>query len=151
MSGGEAKDEEGAEAEKDEEGAEAEKGLQLSMRACGCYAKCWVRWWAGRPQFINCSSTQDANRPCARARRATECSPEPKRAIYVSRVTESYVVIPRLVEKFTSRLCAELPTLPDLAREHARERGSAYLSVHSERLPRTPFRGLWVCVWPRGP
>ena len=20
-----------------------------------------------------------------------------------------------------------------------------------ERLPRTPFRGLWVCVWPRGP
>jgi hypothetical protein len=98
MSGGEAKDEEGAEAEKDEEGAEAEKGLQLSMRACGCYAKCWVRWWAGRPQFINCSSTQDANRPCARARRATECSPEPKRAIYVSRVTESYVVIPRLVE-----------------------------------------------------
>ena len=90
MSGGEAKDEEGAEAEKDEEGAEAEKGLQLSMRACGCYAKCWVRWWAGRPQFINCSSTQDANRPCARARRATECSPEPKRAIYVSRVTEEY-------------------------------------------------------------
>ena len=45
MSGGEAKD----------EGAEAEKGLQLSMRACGCYAKCWVRWRAGRPQFINCS------------------------------------------------------------------------------------------------
>jgi hypothetical protein len=38
MSGGEAKDEEGAEAENDEEGTEAEKGLQLSMRACGCYA-----------------------------------------------------------------------------------------------------------------
>jgi|LauGreDrversion4_1035100.scaffolds.fasta_scaffold18976_2 hypothetical protein len=136
MSGGEAKDEEGAEAEKDEEGAEAEKGLQLSMRACGCYAKCWVRWWAGRPQFINCSSTQDANRPCARARRATECSPEPKRAIYVSRVTESYVVTTACKSSLAYPYvrCAELPTLPDLARERERVKAnavSACLSVEN--------------------
>ena len=72
MSGGEAKDEKGAEAEKDEEGAEAEKGLQLSMRACGCYAKCWVRSeMVGRQAavhqlFIN-SGCQPAM--CARAPR----------------------------------------------------------------------------------
>jgi hypothetical protein len=77
---------------------------------------CWVRWWAGRPQFINCSSTQDANRPCARARRATECSPEPKRAIFVSRVTESYVVTTACKSSLAYVRCAELPTNSPISR-----------------------------------